>query len=123
MSPTPKQSRPSRLPTITDVPSRGAEIAKGLAAIVGTAVIVVAVPIGLLAAFGTPWPSEMPSLEWLTRPTTGEALLAVLAAVVWLAWAHFVICLVVEAVAERRQRGMAANVPGGGMGTQHLARR
>ena len=116
-------ARHSRLPAITDMPSRGAEIAKGLAAVVGAALIVVGVPIGLLTAFGTPWPSEPPTLEWLTQPTTGEALLAVLAVVVWLAWAHFVVCLVVEAVAERRQRGMAAHVPGGGIGTQHLARR
>lgn len=125
---SPNQKRPtnkqhSKLPSITDVPSRGAEIAKGLAAVVGTALIVVGVPIGLLAGFGTPWPNELPTVEWLTQPTTGEALLAVLAVVVWLAWAHFVVCLAVEAIAERRHRGMAAHVPGGGIGTQHLARR
>lgn len=56
---SPNQKRPtnkqhSKLPSITDVPSRGAEIAKGLAAVVGTALIVVGVPIGLLAGFGTP---------------------------------------------------------------------
>lgn len=113
----------SRLPTITDVPSRGAQVAKGLAALVGTIVIVVGVPVALLAAFGTPWPSEAPSLEWLTRPTTTEATLGILAAVVWLAWAHFVVCLLVEAVAERRRRGLAPQVPGGGIGTQALARR
>lgn len=96
---------------------------KGLAAMFGTAAIVIGVPLGLLTAFGTPWPSEAPTLEWLTSPTTGEALLAVLAVVVWLAWAHFVVCLTVEAVAERRQRGMAVHVPGGGVGTQYLARR
>src|SRR5699024_1276317 len=117
------KERHGRLPAITDVPSRGAEIVKGVAAVVGTVLITVGVPIGLLAGFGTPWPDEPPTLEWLTQPTTGEALLAVLAVVVWLAWAHFVVCLVVEAVAERRQRGMAAHVPGGGIGTQYLARR
>lgn len=113
----------SRLPTITDVPSRGAQVAKGLAALVGTIVIVVGVPVALLSAFGTPWPSEAPSLEWLTRPTTMETTLGILAAVVWLAWAHFVVCLLVEAVAERRRRGLSPQVPGGGIGTQALARR
>ncbi|TCI99446.1 LysM peptidoglycan-binding domain-containing protein [Aeromicrobium sp. IC_218] len=112
-----------RLPTITKVPSRGAQVAKGLAALVGTALIVVGVPLALLAAFGTPWPDEAPSLQWLTEPTTTEALMGVLAAVVWLAWAHFVVCLVVEAVAERKRRGLAPQVPGGGIGTQTLARR
>ncbi|GAA2084939.1 hypothetical protein GCM10009821_27990 [Aeromicrobium halocynthiae] len=113
----------SRLPTVTKVPRRGAEVAKGLAALVGTIVIVVGVPVALLAGFGAPWPSEAPSLEWLTRPTTMEATLSILAAVVWLAWAHFVVCLLVEAVAERRRRGLAPQVPGGGIGTQALARR
>ncbi|MEH3032837.1 MAG: LysM peptidoglycan-binding domain-containing protein [Aeromicrobium erythreum] len=117
-------NRPSgRLPVITEVPSRGAQVAKGLAALAGTALIVVGVPIALLAAFGTPWPDEKPSLEWLTAPTTSEAILGVLAVVVWLAWLHFVVCLVVEAVAERRHRGLAPQVPGGGVGTQALARR
>ncbi len=113
----------SRLPTITQVPSRGAQVAKGLLALVGTVVVVAGVPLALLAAFGTPWPSEPPSMEWLTRPTTTETVLSVLAVVVWLAWAHFVVCLVVEAVAERRRRGLAPQVPGGGIGTQALARR
>ncbi len=112
-----------RLPSVTKVPSRGAQVAKGLAALLGTALIVVGVPLALLAAFGTPWPDEAPSLDWLTEPTTTEALLGVLTAVVWLAWAHFVVCLVVEAVAERRRRGLAPQVPGGGIGTQTLARR
>lgn len=119
---TPTRSN-GRLPVITDVPSRGAQVAKGLLALLGTIAIVVGVPVALLAAFGTPWPDEAPTIEWLTQPTTSEAILGVLAVVVWLAWLHFVICLLVEAVAERRHRGLAPQVPGGGMGTQALARR
>ncbi len=113
----------SRLPSITDVPSRGAQVAKGVVALLGALVVVIGVPVALLAAFGPPWPSEAPSLELLTRPTTTEAMMSVLAVVVWLAWAHFVVCLAVEAVAERRRRGLAPHVPGGGIGTQALARR
>ncbi|KQY56068.1 hypothetical protein ASD11_16500 [Aeromicrobium sp. Root495] len=106
-----------------DLPSRRAQVLKGLAALLGTIVVVVGVPIALLAAFGTPWPDEKPTTEWLTQPTTGDTVLGVLAVVVWLAWLHFVICLVVEAVAERRDRGMAPQVVGGSVGTQALARR
>lgn len=113
----------NRLPAITRVPSRGAQIAKGAAALIGTLAIVVGVPIALLAGFGTPWPDEKPSVEWLSSPTTGETVMGVLAVVVWLAWAHFVVCLVVEAVAERRKSGLAPRIPGGGIGTQSLARR
>lgn len=121
MSPTPTQEL-HRLP-VTQVPSRGLQILKGLTALVGAIAIVVGVPIGLLAAFGTPWPDERPSLEWLTQSASPETVMAVLAAIVWLAWAHFVFCLIVEAVAEVRHRGLARPVPGGSFGTQALARR
>ncbi|MGJ9414310.1 BTAD domain-containing putative transcriptional regulator [Aeromicrobium sp. CF4.19] len=123
MTATTDRPQGQRLPSITHVPSRGAQVAKGLAALVGAAIVVVGVPLALLSAFGPPWPDEVPTIEWLTRPTTIEAMLSVLAVVVWLAWAHFVVCLVVEAVAERRRRGLAPQVPGGGVGTQALARR
>jgi hypothetical protein len=103
---------------------RGAEVASGVAALVGTILIVVGLPLALLSAFGTPWPDSSPSVEWLTRPVTPESVLGLLAVVVWLAWAHFVICLLVEAIAGRGHRGAAApHVPGGGLGTQTLARR
>ena len=122
MSPTTHQHQ-SRLPVAVNLPSRRVQVLQGLAALVGTIVVVVGVPVALLAAFGTPWPDEKPTVDWLTQPTTSETVLGVLAAVVWLAWLHFVVCLVVEAVAERRDRGMAPQVVGGGVGTQALARR
>ncbi len=98
-------------------------MAQGVAAFIGTALVVFGLPVVLYSAFGTPWPDESPRLDWLTEPTTSDVVLGVLAAVVWLAWAHFVVCLVVEAIAERRHRGLAPHVPGGGIGTQTLARR
>ena len=116
------RSAASRLPRTGNQPGRGAQIVQGLVALVATAFVVVGVPILLLVAFGNPLPDEAPTMEWLTRPTTTETVLGVLAAVVWLAWAHFVVCLVIEAVSEAR-RTMAPHVPGGGVGTQALARR
>ncbi|MDO9379939.1 MAG: LysM peptidoglycan-binding domain-containing protein [Nocardioidaceae bacterium] len=116
------RSRRQQLPVV-DVPSRGAQVAQGVAALIGTVLIVVGVPLVLLAAFDVPWPSEPPSTAWLTARLDVDALMGVLAAVVWIAWAHFCVCLVVEAVNERGVRGLAPRVPGGGIGTQGLARR
>ncbi|WP_456696066.1 hypothetical protein [Aeromicrobium sp. P5_D10] len=123
MSPTVERSGPNRLPVSPQEQSRATSILTGLAALIGTLAIAVGVPVALLAAFGPPWPDEAPSAEWLSAPATGETVLAVLAFVVWLAWAHFMVCLVVEFVAERRQSGLAPHIPGGGIGTQGLARR
>lgn len=123
MPSTIERSPQNRLPAITEQPSRFKQVVTGAAALIGTLAIVVGAPIALLAAFGTPWPDQKPSVEWLSTPTTGETVLGVLAFVVWLAWAHFVVCLVVEAVAERRKSGLAPRIPGGGIGTQGLARR
>lgn len=113
----------TRLPVATHVPSRGAELAKGALAIVATSVLVVGVPVALLAAFGPPWPSSVPDSGWVTAPIDSGTVTRVVAVVVWLAWLHFVVCLVVELAADRRSRGLAPRVPGGGIGTQSLARR
>src|SRR5699024_780044 len=61
--------------------------------------------------------------SWLSAELTGSALLEVLAVGVWLAWAHVVVCLAVEVIAERPARSLAPRVPGGGVGTQMLARK
>ena len=111
-----------RLPG-TRTAGKGSRLLVGLLAVVGTFLVVVGLPLFLLSAFGTPWPDTAPSVEWLTRPLTTDTVLSVLAAVVWLAWAHFLVCLAVETVAEVRHRGVAPRVPGGGIGTQQLARR
>jgi len=123
MTSTIDRSPHNRLPAVAEEPSRFKQVATGILALLGTLAIVVGVPVALFAAFGTPWPDQKPSVEWLSTPTTGETVLSVLAVVVWLAWAHFVVCLVVEAVAERRKSGLAPRIPGGGIGTQGLARR
>jgi DNA-binding SARP family transcriptional activator len=115
-------SNGTRLPG-TQSAGRSTRLLQGVLAIVGVLLVVVGLPLFLLSAFGTPWPDTTPSVEWLTRPVTADTVLGVLAAVVWLAWAHFLVCLAVETVAEIRHRGVAPRVPGGGIGTQQLARR
>lgn len=109
-------SRPSRN-------SRVADIVKGLLALVVIAAIVVGVPMALYAGFGTPWPQEPLATDWIYTDFTPRDVLAVLVVVVWLAWLHFVICVLIELFAEQRGRGLAPHVPGGSVGTQPLARR
>jgi hypothetical protein len=92
-------------------------------ALVILAALVVGVPFALYAGFGSPWPDTAPSRDWIYTELTPRDVLAVLVVVVWLAWLHFVVCLVVEAVNERRGRGLTPHVPGSGVGTQALARR
>ena len=70
---------------------------------------------------GAPWPSTAPSSDWLTESLGAEQILGILVAVLWLAWAHFTICVIVELVQGRRAG--ARHVPGGSVGTQSLARR
>ena len=89
-------SNGTRLPG-TQSAGKGSEVLVGILAFIGTFLVVVGLPLFLLSAFGTPWPDTAPSVEWLTRPVTADTVFAVLAAVVWLAWAHFVVCLAVEA--------------------------
>jgi hypothetical protein len=69
---------------------------------------------------GAPWPSSAPSGDWLSESLGAEQILGILVAVLWFAWAHFAICVVVELFQGRRD---AHHVPGGGIGTQSLARR
>ncbi len=113
----------SRLPGGEPTGSRRAEILRGLLALLAILVIVVGVPVALSAGFGTPWPDQAPSSDWIYADFTPRDVLAILVGVVWLAWLHFCVCLMVEFVAERRGRGLSPHVPGGSVGTQPLARR
>ncbi|MDN5895487.1 MAG: LysM peptidoglycan-binding domain-containing protein, partial [Nocardioides sp.] len=118
----PQHPTQHRLPTEAPAGRGARERVLAVLTVVGTLAVVVAVPIALFAAFGPPWPSETPTMQWLSQPSTTEAVLAVFAVVVWLAWAHFVLCLAVEVVAAIRRRGISPQVPGGGLGSQALAR-
>lgn len=112
-----------RLPSGSPTGSRTAEVLKGFMALVAIGVLVVGVPVALYAGFGKPWPDAAPSSDWIYTDFTARDVLGVLVVVVWLAWLHFVVCLLVEAAAEYRGRGLSPHVPGSGIGTQALARR
>jgi hypothetical protein len=114
----------SRLPSAPQGSgSRFGELVRGFLSLVALGALVVGVPIALYRGFGTPWPDQAPPGGWLYVAIDTDIVLRVLVAVVWLAWAHFVVCVLAEFVAERRGRGLAPVVPGGGIGTQPLARR
>ena len=96
-------------------------VPRGLAALLGLLVLVVGVPVGLVLLVGNPLPTAAPSLDWLTAPVTAEALIDIVAVLVWLVWAHFVVCLVAEWRAVRAGR-LPGMVPAGA-GSQLVARR
>ncbi|MEU0093632.1 hypothetical protein [Kribbella sp. NPDC006257] len=102
-------------------PERRSPAAAFLAA-VALLVLVVGVPVALLVLTGLPpFPHKWPTREDLTAPIGIDALLTVLRAVVWLAWLHFVSCVIAEFVSAARGRGIPRAIPLGG-GSQRLAR-
>ncbi|MGH3453072.1 MAG: hypothetical protein ACRDP2_01565 [Nocardioidaceae bacterium] len=121
--PATRPNQPTRLPSQSRGSKRGGEVVRGLVGLLATLIVVVGLPAGLVLLVGNPLPEEAPNGDWLTAEISTDTLLAVLAIVLWLAWLHFVICLFVELVSDRRGRGLAPHVPGGGVGTQALARR
>ncbi|GAA0945916.1 hypothetical protein GCM10009554_41220 [Kribbella koreensis] len=95
---------------------------KGLASLLAIVAIVGGVPYVLLTYFGKPWPSRMPSRDVLFDELSAKTIIGIIAFFIWVAWLHFVICLLAEAVAEVRGHGLSPRIPLGG-GSQTLARR
>lgn len=107
-------------------PNRAADVGRGLAALVGVAVLVVGVPVALLAWVGSPLPAGVPTFSEIAsalRDTyiPDEFLVKLLALVCWLVWIELVASLLVEAVAYARGR-KAGSVPLAG-GLQRSAAR
>ena len=71
---------------------------KGLVSLVAIVAIVGGVPYVLVRFFGTPWPDQMPNRDVLFSELSAETIIGIITFFVWLAWLHFVICLIVEAV-------------------------
>ena len=102
---------------------RAGILLRGLSSAVILVALVVGVPALLLGTVGNPIPDQW---TW-TSPLTTEALLGLLACVAWVFWVQLVICVVVELIAEvrlatGRSADWLARVPGTFGGQQALAR-
>ncbi|WBQ01819.1 hypothetical protein [Kribbella sp. CA-293567] len=118
-----KTGEPVRNARLPQRSSGGAgERLKGLASLLAIVAIVGGVPYVLLRFFGTPWPDQVPDRDFLVNQLTAETIIGIITFFVWLAWLHFVVCLVAEAIAEIKGHGLSPRVPLGG-GSQTLARR
>ena len=110
----------ARIDTGSDV-TGPAQRLRGLMALIAILALLGGVPYALWTwGGGAPWPSSAPSSDWFSESLGAEQILGILVAVLWIAWAHFASCVVVEAVQGSRSR---VHVPGGSVGTQTLARR
>ncbi|KPI01072.1 transcriptional activator domain-containing protein [Actinobacteria bacterium OK074] len=94
---------------------------KAFLAFVALAVLLVGVPGALVVSVGWPLPHGAPSLDWLQQEITVTTFIHVLTVVVWLAWAQFTACVLVEIKAAFSGVGMPGHVPGSGP-SQLLAR-
>lgn len=93
---------------------------RALLALLGALVLVVGVPVALVLGIGNPLPSTAPSTSWLTADLTAGMMIDLLAVMVWVVWAHFVVCFLTEWRALRSGR-VPRNVLLGG-GSQTVAR-
>ena len=74
--------------------------------------LVVGVPVGLVALGAVPSvPTSLPTRADLLGAVGAEQVLAVLVAVVWLAWLQFCVCVAVEVVSALRDGGLPRPVP------------
>lgn len=108
--------------TLPRPPESGSRrVGTGLLALLGVVVLLVGVPAALVYFVGNPLPTEPPSRDWLTTELTPGLVIDVLAVLVWIVWAHFLVCFLTEWRAIRAGR-MPGRVALGG-GSQLLARK
>lgn len=105
------------------VGSAAGRVAAGLAALVVLAAALVGLPYLLVKVAGSPLPTELPALDTLralvTGPDSGTLFVGALKIVAWLAWATFVLSVLVEIPAQLRRR-RTIRLPGFGL-QQRLA--
>ncbi len=114
----PPRPQPDTLPRVGTAPA--GRTRTGVLALLGSVALLAGVPAGLALLVGNPLPAGAPSRAWLTADVTPAVVLNVLAVLLWLVWAHFVVCFLAEWRAIRAGR-MPARVALGG-GSQTLAR-
>ena len=97
------------------------DVVKALGAFLLLVLLLGAVPFALVHFIGWPLPHQMPTADSLRQPLSSQTLVKALAVVVWLAWAQFTACVIVELANARHGVGIPAKVPGAGP-SQFLAR-
>ncbi|MFA1539635.1 BTAD domain-containing putative transcriptional regulator [Actinomadura monticuli] len=98
------------------------DVLAGIGAVAALAALLAGVPFALLTLFGSPLPEHLPAASDLTQKVGPGSLIAILVALVWLAWLQLAACVVVEVYAGVRGVGVPARVPLAG-GTQSLVHR
>jgi hypothetical protein len=95
----------------------------GLFSILALLALLGGIPYALATYIGWPLPRELPALSMQTLRSQVDAntLINLLALVVWLAWAQFTACVIVELKAAASGSGLPPRVPLGGL-NQLLAR-
>ncbi|MBB5934703.1 bacterial transcriptional activator domain-containing protein [Streptomyces zagrosensis] len=119
-TPGPSGSQPQPRPLPVRTRTAG-NFVKAFFAFIALAALLIGVPAALAYFVGWPLPHEVPTLETVRQPITASVFVDVLTAVVWLAWAQFAACVLVEGKAELSGVGMPSRVPGAGP-SQLLAR-
>ncbi|CAL9544102.1 hypothetical protein SUDANB176_04305 [Streptomyces sp. enrichment culture] len=97
------------------------DFVKAFLAFVALLVLVVGVPLALAMTAGWPLPSTFEPMKWLRTDLSVSTFLDILTFVVWLAWAQFTACVLVEMKAALSGVGVPGRVPGAGP-SQLLAR-
>ncbi|CAL9474422.1 BTAD domain-containing putative transcriptional regulator [Streptomyces sp. Tu 3180] len=97
------------------------DFVKAFFAFVALLGLVVGVPLALAMTAGWPFPSTFEPVKWLKQDLSVDTFLGILTFVVWLAWAQFTACVLVEMKAALSGVGVPGRVPGAGP-SQLLAR-
>ncbi|MEU2979786.1 BTAD domain-containing putative transcriptional regulator [Streptomyces hirsutus] len=97
------------------------DFVKAFLAFVALLVLVVGVPAALAMVAGWPLPSSFEPMKWLKTEVSVGTFQNILVFFVWLAWAQFTACVLVEMKAALSGVGVPGRVPGAGP-SQLLAR-
>ncbi|MEU2596156.1 BTAD domain-containing putative transcriptional regulator [Streptomyces hirsutus] len=97
------------------------DFVKAFLAFMALLVLVVGVPAALAMVAGWPLPSSFEPMEWLKTEVSVGTFQNILVFFVWLAWAQFTACVLVEMKAALSGVGVPGRVPGAGP-SQLLAR-
>ncbi|MFH8453641.1 BTAD domain-containing putative transcriptional regulator [Streptomyces fungicidicus] len=97
------------------------DFVKAFLAFVALLALLAGVPFALAVTAGWPFPETFEPMEWLKQDISVGTFLSILTFVVWLAWAQFTACVLVEMKAALSGVGVPGRVPGAGP-SQLLAR-